>query len=160
MLLSGSVSSQEELEFLFAMADPEFQLPLTPIWDLGGGVFNNTEVGTALSTLLEAKSAANRTIQRGLFNPTKWTVPSDKRVTDLNADVQAKAKAVIFQRVLPQLRGRSLTDVKDVIEQIANKDDSYAVAGPNERATFPFTSMANPKQANSSSAGDFRFGPA
>ena len=108
IIQSGRISSQAEFYFLFAMLDPRFRLPNKPVWDANGNfdAFNVTAKGN---------------VDAGLFSYFVWNFGSGDRnrigvEKEIPNDRQLTAKALIFQRVFPGLRGQPLSGIKTLLK--------------------------------------------
>ncbi len=116
MLHHGRINGKQDNELILRILQPDFQLPVTPLWDASGKIL-------AGIVDQQGRSAA---LQAGIFSPRHygWDDPIGA------SKVQLALKVMIVRRLYPGLREKSDDAVKLFISSLAS-DTSMGPDGSN-----------------------------
>jgi len=97
MLRDGKINSKKDNEFIFRMLQPDFQLPIAPVWDPTGTIMAEIYKSDAFQNLINPQG-----VRSGIFSPRRWGVQEDEE--DTKSLLQLYVKTLILLRLYPGIR--------------------------------------------------------
>jgi hypothetical protein len=119
MLHHGRINGKQDNELILRILQPDFQLPVTPLWDADGQIL-------AKVTDKVGRAAA---LQAGIFSPRQygWSAAG------VGNKVSLAIKRMILRRLYPGLREKSDDDIDLFINSIASDTMASADGGDYTR---------------------------